>query len=89
MSTSRPSTPPSSNGTSQQQASTFWIILGSARRDDALTQRSSAEVDLEVERAALLGDLNRRGEAQQAFIDILLRGITPAANHASLRFSRR
>src|SRR6202022_871461 len=33
----------------------------------------SDSVDLEVERAALLAALNRRGEAQQAFIDILRR----------------
>jgi len=33
-------------------------------------------VDLEVERAALLGALNRKAEAQQAFIDILRRAPT-------------
>ena len=33
-------------------------------------------VDLEVERAALLGAVNRQAEAQQAFIDILRRAPT-------------
>jgi glutathione synthase/RimK-type ligase-like ATP-grasp enzyme len=44
----------------------------------ALVRQSggSDSVDLEVERAALLGALNRRGEAQQAFIDILRRAPT-------------
>jgi tetratricopeptide (TPR) repeat protein len=46
---------------------------------DALLARQShgvASVDLEVERAALLGALNRRGEAQQAFIELLRRAPT-------------
>jgi tetratricopeptide (TPR) repeat protein/glutathione synthase/RimK-type ligase-like ATP-grasp enzyme len=36
----------------------------------------SDTIDIEVERAALLGNLNRSGEAQQAFIDILRRAPT-------------
>jgi glutathione synthase/RimK-type ligase-like ATP-grasp enzyme len=46
---------------------------------EALLARQSPgsdTIDLEVERAALLGALNRRGEAQQAFIDILRRAPT-------------
>src|SRR6266404_5310825 len=46
---------------------------------EALLARQSHggdSVEFEVERAALLGALNRRGEAQQAFVDILRRAPT-------------
>jgi glutathione synthase/RimK-type ligase-like ATP-grasp enzyme/Flp pilus assembly protein TadD len=42
----------------------------------ALQPHDSDAVDLEVERAALLGALGRRGEAQQAFIELLGRAPT-------------
>jgi Flp pilus assembly protein TadD len=39
--------------------------------EDLLADQNTANIDLAVERAALLGGLDRRPEAQQAFIDIL------------------
>jgi len=54
-----------------QQARVTELEALLARRPDR-----GDTVDLEVERAALLGALNRQAEAQQAFIDILRRAPT-------------
>jgi glutathione synthase/RimK-type ligase-like ATP-grasp enzyme len=63
-------------GSSAVEGATAWAPrrLQEARLgelDKLLSDQSTASVDLAIERAALLGALDRRLEAQQAFVEIL------------------
>jgi glutathione synthase/RimK-type ligase-like ATP-grasp enzyme len=66
----------SASRSSAAEGSTEWAprrlqVARLQELDDLLSDHSTASIDLAIERAALLGVLDRRPEAQQAFVEIL------------------